>query len=67
MNIGIFTDTYEPQINGVVTNIKTSIDFLAQNGHSVFVFAQMFHLQLNHPIKYGVFLQLYTRFNVSTV
>ena len=38
MNIGIFTDTYEPQINGVVTSIKTSMDFLAQNGHQVFVF-----------------------------
>ncbi|RAP24110.1 hypothetical protein DID73_01715 [Candidatus Marinamargulisbacteria bacterium SCGC AG-343-K17] len=37
MNIGIFTDTYEPQINGVVTSIKTSIDYLEEN-HTVYVF-----------------------------
>jgi len=37
MKIGIFTDTYEPQINGVVTSIQTSIEFLEKN-HSVYVF-----------------------------
>ncbi len=37
MNIGIFTDTFEPQINGVVTSIKTSIEFLEEN-HTVYVF-----------------------------
>jgi 1,2-diacylglycerol 3-alpha-glucosyltransferase len=37
MNIGIFTDTYEPQINGVVTSIQTSIEYLEKN-HSIYVF-----------------------------
>ncbi len=37
MNIGIFTDTFEPQINGVVTSIKTSIEYL-ENNHKVYVF-----------------------------
>ena len=37
MIIGIFTDTYEPQINGVVTSIKTSIEYLEQN-HTIYVF-----------------------------
>ena len=37
MNIGIFTDTFEPQINGVVTSIKTSIEYLERN-HTVYVF-----------------------------
>lgn len=37
MKIGIFTDTYEPQINGVVTSIQTSIEYLEKN-HSVYVF-----------------------------
>ncbi|MGA0242713.1 MAG: glycosyltransferase, partial [Candidatus Marinamargulisbacteria bacterium] len=37
MNIGIFTDTYEPQINGVVTSIKAAIDYL-QPHHKVWVF-----------------------------
>ena len=37
MNIGIFTDTYEPQVNGVVTSIKTAVDYLDQN-HNVYIF-----------------------------
>ena len=37
MNIGIFTDTFEPQINGVVTSILSSIEYLSNN-HNVYVF-----------------------------
>lgn len=38
MNIGIFTDTYFPQINGVSTSIKTLKDDLEKKGHSVYIF-----------------------------
>lgn len=38
MNIGIFTDTYFPQVSGVATSIKTLRDQLEQNGHSVYIF-----------------------------
>ena len=37
MNIGIFTDTYAPQINGVVTSIESSLNYL-QKEHTVYVF-----------------------------
>ena len=37
MKIGIFTDTYVPQINGVVTSIQSSIEYLQKN-HDVYVF-----------------------------
>jgi len=39
MHIGIFTDTYSPQINGVVTSILSFAKELKRLGHQVFIFA----------------------------
>lgn len=39
MRIGFFTDTYTPQINGVVTSIDLFREQLEARGHEVFVFA----------------------------
>ena len=39
MRIGFFTDTYTPQINGVVTSIRLFKKALEERGHDVFVFA----------------------------
>jgi 1,2-diacylglycerol 3-alpha-glucosyltransferase len=38
MNIGIFTDTYFPQVSGVSTSIKTLKDDLERKGHTVYIF-----------------------------
>lgn len=38
MNIGLFTDTYFPQISGVATSIHTLKSALEKQGHSVFIF-----------------------------
>lgn len=38
MNIGLFTDTYFPQISGVATSIQTLKNALEDQGHSVFIF-----------------------------
>ncbi|MDH0602077.1 glycosyltransferase family 4 protein, partial [Latilactobacillus sakei] len=38
MNIGIFTDTYFPQVSGVATSIKTLKEGLEKKGHSVYIF-----------------------------
>lgn len=38
MNIGIFTDTYSPQVNGVVSSILTLEKALRQQGHNVYIF-----------------------------
>lgn len=38
MNIGLFTDTYFPQISGVATSIHTLKNALEKQGHSVFIF-----------------------------
>lgn len=39
MRIGFFTDTYTPQINGVVTSICLFKKALEERGHDVYVFA----------------------------
>ncbi|MCT8395395.1 glycosyltransferase family 4 protein [Weissella soli] len=38
MNIGIFTDTYYPQLSGVLTSIKTLTAQLEAHGHHVYIF-----------------------------
>lgn len=38
MNIGLFTDTYFPQINGVGTSVHTLANGLEQRGHTVYIF-----------------------------
>lgn len=38
VNIGLFTDTYFPQVSGVATSIKTLKDTLERKGHSVYIF-----------------------------
>lgn len=38
MKIGIFSDTYLPQVNGVVTSIKILIKELESLGHEIYVF-----------------------------
>lgn len=43
MNIGIFTDTYSPQVNGVVSSILTLEQQLLAKGHNVYVFT------ISHP------------------
>lgn len=38
LRIGIFTDTYFPQVSGVATSIKTLRDELIKQGHHVYIF-----------------------------
>lgn len=38
MNIGIFTDTYFPQVSGVATSIQTLKEQLESRGHNVYIF-----------------------------
>ncbi len=53
MRIGIFTNTYKPEINGVVRSISTFRDELVRQGHAVYVFAPE---AANYEDKdYGVF------------
>ncbi|MGM5486376.1 MAG: glycosyltransferase family 4 protein, partial [Pseudolactococcus raffinolactis] len=38
MRIGLFTDSYLPQVSGVATSIETLSNQLTQMGHQVFIF-----------------------------
>ena len=38
MNIGLFTDTYFPQINGVGTSVHMLYEELTALGHNVYIF-----------------------------
>lgn len=39
MNIGFFSETYSPDINGVITSMKNFKDELERAGHKVYIFA----------------------------
>lgn len=47
MNIGIFSDTYSPQVNGVVSSILTLEKKLREQGHQVYIFT-ISHPQAEH-------------------
>lgn len=38
MRIGLFTDTYMPQINGVATSVRMLKEYLEPRGHEVYIF-----------------------------
>jgi 1,2-diacylglycerol 3-alpha-glucosyltransferase len=52
MNIGIFSDTYTPQVNGVVTVVRTLKTELEKRGHRAYVFTVQHPYAVEEP---GVF------------
>lgn len=56
MRIGLFSDTYLPDINGVVSSIVTLQKELEKNGHEVYVIAN--HKGLLHSKREGNVLRL---------
>ena len=49
MKIGMFTDTYSPQINGVVTSINSFAKELEAQGHDVYIFAPKLKESIPQP------------------
>ena len=59
MNITIFTDAWDPQINGVVTTLKTTIKHLEKRGHTVeVVHPGMFKVTVPLQPSTGIFMPL---------
>jgi 1,2-diacylglycerol 3-alpha-glucosyltransferase len=52
MHIGIFSDTYTPQVNGVVTVVRTLKTELEKRGHQVYIFTVQHPYAVEEP---GVF------------
>lgn len=55
MNIGIFTDTYFPQVSGVATSIKTLRDELIAQGHHVYIFTTTDPLAKHDDVENGIY------------
>ena len=51
MNIGIFTDSFTPEINGVVTSIQLLTSNFQKMGHEVFIFAPNNGLKIEHSTQ----------------
>jgi len=51
MKIGIFTDTYAPSINGIVTSIEIFREELKKKGHHVFIFCPAHKGQTRESIE----------------
>lgn len=55
MNIGIFTDTYFPQVSGVATSIKTLRDELIAQGHHVYIFTTTDPQAKHDDVENGIY------------
>lgn len=55
MNIGLFTDTYFPQVSGVATSIKTLRDELEAQGHNVYIFTTTDPKVSKNQVEPGIF------------
>ncbi|MDD7693025.1 MAG: glycosyltransferase family 4 protein [Limosilactobacillus sp.] len=55
MNIGLFTDTYFPQVSGVATSIKTLRDELIAQGHHVYIFTTTDPQAKHDDVEAGVY------------
>lgn len=55
MNIGLFTDTYFPQVSGVATSIKTLRDELIAQGHHVYIFTTTDPQAKHDDVEAGIY------------
>lgn len=55
MNIGLFTDTYFPQVSGVATSIKTLRDELTAQGHHVYIFTTTDPKAKHDDVENGIY------------
>lgn len=55
LNIGIFTDTYFPQVSGVATSIKTLRDELIAQGHHVYIFTTTDPQARHDDVENGIY------------
>lgn len=55
LNIGLFTDTYFPQVSGVATSIKTLRDELIAQGHHVYIFTTTDPKAKHDDVEAGIY------------
>lgn len=65
MKIAIFTDTYEPEINGIVTSTATFAKMLAADGHKVMIFCPRYEKD-NEPGQEGIVIHRFRAFSFAS-
>ncbi|MCL4078675.1 glycosyltransferase [Coriobacteriia bacterium Es71-Z0120] len=65
MRIVIVTDTYVPEVNGVVTAIATHTRLLAERGHEILIIAPRYGEHVDEPQR-GVRIERYPAFSFVT-
>ena len=65
MNIAVFTDTYYPKIDGIVSSIINSTNELANKGHKIIIFAPKY--QKAETIKLHPNIEVYRSFSFSSL
>lgn len=65
MKIAIFTDTYEPEINGIVTSTATFAKMLAADGHKVMIFCPRYEKD-NKPGQGGIVIHRFRAFSLAS-
>ncbi len=65
MKIAIFTDTYSPEINGIVTSITNFTTRMAKRGHKIYIFCPKYDRKKDIPQK-NIEVYRYISFSFAT-
>jgi len=65
MKIAYLTDTYSPEVNGIVTSITNFTENLAADGHEILIIAPKYNRKHDHPSK-NITVRRYPGFSFAT-
>ncbi len=65
MRIAYLTDTYQPEVNGIVTSITNFTERLAAAGHEVLIIAPKYNKKKDHPLP-RIKIKRYKSFSFAT-
>lgn len=66
MRIVIFTDTYEPEINGVTTSIKNFTRIMAEKGHEFLIICPKYKDHVDNKLQKNITVKRYPAFSFIT-
>lgn len=65
MRIAYITDTYHPEVNGIVTSIHNFTENLAKDGHQIIIIAPKYDRKHDHPSK-NITIKRYPSFSFAS-
>ena len=66
MRIAFLTDTYAPEINGIVTSVSNFTNCLAEDGHKVLIIAPKYDRKKDHPSSDNIQVRRYPSFSFAS-